>query len=360
MTMIRKMALLGLVAPALSISATYAVEPGFYVGGSYGQTNVDVDAGDFGYSGEHKHDFKIDGDDTGWKAYLGYNFTRWLGIEAGYVDFGGISDKFRGENFDLDLTGWDGFLVGTLPLGPVDLFAKAGAINFKPDLNYGGISEDDNEVEFAYGVGLAYNIGHWSLRAEAEGFEDNEVDDFYFLSAGVTYRFGGGKREEPVVAAAPVPMPEPVEQCPDADSDGVCDADDICPDTHSGARVGAIGCNCDYVLALEFGFDSAELTANDRAQLDEMVPILINPRANNMRATIDGYTDSTGPEAYNLKLSQRRAEAVANYLASEGVSVRDHFTTNGYGEANPVASNDTAEGRAQNRRIELRRTDCGN
>ena len=352
----RKLKIAALVAPALLAGAAYAAEPGFYLGASGGQTTVDKDAGDFGYNGPR--DFKIDDDDTGWKAYLGYNFLPWLGIEGGYVDFGGVSNKFRETNVDVDITGWDGFLVGSLPLGPVDLFAKAGAINLKTDLNAGANSEDDNDVQFAYGVGLAYNIGHWALRAEAEGFDDNEADDFYFLSAGVTYRFGGDK-PAPAVVAAPTPIAAAPAKCSDEDGDGVCDTDDQCPNTPAGTRVGSMGCNCDYSMNLEFAFDSAKLSAGDMAKLDEIVPILTNPKVSYIGGTVDGYTDSVGSESYNAGLSKRRAEAVANYLESKGVNLGSRFTVNGYGEADPVASNDTAEGRAQNRRVVVRRTDCG-
>ena len=66
-----------------------------------------------------------------------------------------------------------------------------------------------------------------------------------------------------------------------------------------------------------------------------------------------GHTDSIGTDAYNMKLSLRRAEAVKNYLVSEGISAK-RIKVEGFGEANPVASNATAEGRAQNRRVELR------
>ena len=74
--------------------------------------------------------------------------------------------------------------------------------------------------------------------------------------------------------------------------------------------------------------------------------------------TISGYTDSVGTDAYIMGLSKRRADAVANYLQSQGVQLAGRFTVNGYGESNPVASNDTAEGRAQNRRVVVSRTDC--
>ena len=353
MSAIRKILLFGLLAPILWANSSFAVEPGFFIGASGGQTFVDKDASDFGINGDS--DFNIDEDDTGWKAYLGYNFTRWIGVEAGYVDFGGVSDQFRGTSYDLDLTGWDGFLVGTLPLGPVDLFAKAGAIDLQADLNYGNSKANDDDQQFAYGVGMALNAGHWGFRVEAEGFDDNEVDDFYFLSAGIVYHFFRDK-EEPVAAA---PEPAPVEACPDGDRDGVCDTDDVCPDTAAGASVDTIGCNCAYALSLQFAFDSAELTASDTAQLDQIVPVLKNPRAGSMRGTVSGHTDSRGSDAYNQKLSERRAQSVMAYLGSQGVDISSNFTARGYGESQPVASNDTDEGRARNRRVEVQRTDCG-
>jgi OOP family OmpA-OmpF porin len=353
MSIRKALSILGLLAPALVAGSAYAVEPGFFVGASGGQTFVDTDADDFGFKGNR--DFNIDDDDTGWKAYLGYNFTTWLGVEAGYKDFGGVSDSLRGNNIDVDLTGWDGFLVGTLPIGPVDLFAKVGAISLETEVDTNNFSAHDDDTQFAYGVGMAYNIGHWGLRVEAEGFDDNEVDDFYFVSAGVTYHFFRDTAEPVVAAAAPEPVPE---QCPDTDRDGVCDGDDQCPNTPAGVRVDPIGCDCDYTLNLEFAFDSDKLSPNDTARLDELASVLKNPKLGTVRGTIEGHTDSKGSESYNLGLSKRRAQAVANYLQASGVAISDRFTVNGFGESRPVASNDTEEGRAQNRRVVVSRTDC--
>lgn len=352
MNVAKKVTYVALLSTALMAGSTQAAERGFYIGGSVGQTNVDMDAGDFGYNGNS--DFNIDDDDVGWKAFIGYNYLPWLGFEGGYVDFGSVSSNFNQDRAKVDLSGWEGFVVGKVPIGPVELFAKAGVIALKADLdtnNFG--SEDDNDTQFAYGVGAVYNLGHWGFRAEAQGYDDNEIDDFYFLSAGVTYRFGGSKAA-PVAAAAPVVA----AACSDTDNDGVCDSDDICPSTPSGNRVDNVGCNCDYVLMLEFALDSAELSMNDRARLDQLVPVLTNPKDTSIAGVIDGYTDNTGDAGYNMGLSQRRAEAVDNYLHSRGIA-KGRFIPHGYGESNPVASNDTPDGRAQNRRIELRRTDCG-
>jgi OOP family OmpA-OmpF porin len=160
----------------------------------------------------------------------------------------------------------------------------------------------------------------------------------------------------PVAAAAPAPAPA---QCADEDADGVCDADDQCPETKPGTRVGSAGCDCDYALTTHFAFDSAELTAEDKAELDRLVEVLMNPKLSFTAGEIHGHTDSIGSDAYNVKLSQRRADAIASYLQSKGLQTSDRLVTRGYGEESPVADNATKEGQAQNRRAVIRRTDCG-
>jgi len=80
-------------------------------------------------------------------------------------------------------------------------------------------------------------------------------------------------------------------------------------------------------------------------------------RLNFVDGEVGGYTDSTGSPAYNQELSERRAQSVADYLTSHGIS-GGRLTVKGYGEANPVADNKTREGRAHNRRVVVHRTDC--
>lgn len=96
-----------------------------------------------------------------------------------------------------------------------------------------------------------------------------------------------------------------------------------------------------------FAFDSAQLTVADNDALNDVIERLKAEPTE--KARISGYTDSTGSEAYNMKLSQRRANAVAAYLEANGIAC-DRITTQGFGESDPVASNATAEGRQQNRR----------
>jgi len=140
--------------------------------------------------------------------------------------------------------------------------------------------------------------------------------------------------------------------CPlDSDGDGVPDYQDQCPNTPAGAEVNSLGCQEDLVLRdVNFEFDSAKLTSSAESILDGVSEKLMTN--DQLRIRLEGHTDSVGPAAYNKELSQRRADSVKSYLVNQGFSA-DNITTIGYGEEQPVASNDTAEGRAQNRRVEL-------
>ena len=102
-----------------------------------------------------------------------------------------------------------------------------------------------------------------------------------------------------------------------------------------------------------FAVDSTTISPSFRAALDEVASSL--QRYPNSLVDVMGHTDSTGSDQYNLDLSRRRAEAVAGYLTMRGVS-RARLATVGYGEQYPRADNTTEEGRAQNRRVEIRIT----
>jgi len=106
---------------------------------------------------------------------------------------------------------------------------------------------------------------------------------------------------------------------------------------------------------VRFAVDSAELTDEGRATLDELADTL--KRLNFISGTVVGHTDSSGSDAYNQDLFQRRATTAANYLGDRGVGA-GRLAVSGAGESEPIADNATAEGRAQNRRVVLKRTDC--
>lgn len=145
--------------------------------------------------------------------------------------------------------------------------------------------------------------------------------------------------------------------CPiDSDGDGVADYQDRCPGTPAGAKVDARGCEIMGNVTINvttdhFAFDSAELKPAMKSELDSVVS-KVNASKGSEQLEIVGHTDSTGPEAYNQGLSERRAQAAADYLAGQGISP-SMMTVKGMGESQPVADNATREGRAMNRRVEI-------
>ena len=110
-----------------------------------------------------------------------------------------------------------------------------------------------------------------------------------------------------------------------------------------------------FVQNLAFGFDSADLSASDKAELDGVIANLAPHRPllrdNVAYLNVVGYTDSRGAESYNQKLSERRAQAVADYLATAGGVRREVMRVSGRGEADPIGDNNTDEGRQLNRRV---------
>ena len=100
-----------------------------------------------------------------------------------------------------------------------------------------------------------------------------------------------------------------------------------------------------------FAFDRAEIKPEFEGVLSEVADMLI---ASGEMVTIEGHTDSIGPAEYNMGLGQRRADSVRDFLAAQGVPL-ENMTTVSYGETRPVAPNDTPEGRALNRRVEIKR-----
>ncbi len=154
----------------------------------------------------------------------------------------------------------------------------------------------------------------------------------------------------------------------DSDGDGVADQFDKCAGTPAGTKVDGSGCplpaptvinntpvapvdNRTGFEPIQFEFNSSVLKTESYPILDKLSSVL---RENGGKVTSKGYASSEGTAAYNLKLSKDRANSVKTYLVNSGVNA-SQVTVKGYGEANPVASNDTEEGRIQNRRVETSR-----
>ncbi len=154
--------------------------------------------------------------------------------------------------------------------------------------------------------------------------------------------------------------PVNAEGCPlDADGDGVVDTADACANTPAGTAVDTRGCPKLFATAASFTLtgvtfetSSSVIRPSSYDKLDEVAEAL---RANpDVRVEISGHTDNVGSDEGNLTLSQARAESVRRYFIEKGVAA-DRMEAKGYGETKPVATNDTAEGRAENRRVEMSR-----
>lgn len=176
------------VAAVLLLSGPAMADSGFYLGGSVGNTAIEVNFDD-GVGGF----IPFDESDFSWKLYGGYNFDLPvinLGVEGGYRSLGGPSATIVSDTVGIDLTSWDAFGVAGFELGPVTIFGKLGIVAWDAELSLNGIdqgSEDDQDT--AYGLGASFNLGSFQLRAEYEMFDVGDVEDLYMLSAGFVYTF---------------------------------------------------------------------------------------------------------------------------------------------------------------------------
>jgi OOP family OmpA-OmpF porin len=213
---------------------------------------------------------------------------------------------------------------------------------------------DTVETTVALGGGLRWMLtDRFGLRAEARMLHSlDESHNDWLFTAGLNYYLGkldttkgAGVMTGAAMTAADI----------DSDGDGVFDDKDRCPDTPAGTRVDAVGCPLPVAkvasikLKVNFEFDSSVVEERYFSDLQELADFL--KRFTDLQVDVEGHTDSTGPESYNELLSQQRAQAVVDLLVNQyGIEAR-RLEAKGYGESQPVASNDTREGRAQNRRV---------
>ena len=173
------------LAATLGATSAFAVDNGIYVGASVGEANTDFD----------KEGFSFDDSATGYKVNVGWRILDWVGVEANYVDFGETTgDLDNGQlsgSVDLESDGinFSGLLF--LPVGPVDLFARAGLISWDSKAHLTGAvnaSDSDDGMDFSYGAGAQFRIWSLSLRAEYEVF-DISPDQVDMLSVGIMWTF---------------------------------------------------------------------------------------------------------------------------------------------------------------------------
>jgi len=280
------------------------------------------------------------GDSYGFNARGGYRFNDFLAVEALYEymdDFGSTVTLNNRTTGHLDITTNNFSLLGKVILptgtriepflvGGVGFLNANGSADF--DTRRAQVNGGSSDTEFAGRIGGGVDV--WLTEHVAAYVDSAYVmptstlsDLRYFsLGGGIKYSFAG-----PPEAPAPAP-PAPVAARP-------------APPTTKKI----------VLRGVRFDFDKATIRADARPVLDEAIATL--KRESGVLVIAEGHTDNIGSDAYNLKLSQRRAQAVRDYLVAGGISPR-RVAVEGLGESHPVASNDTADGRAQNRRVELR------
>ncbi len=204
---------------------------------------------------------------------------------------------------------------------------------------------------------VTYEYGKRQQRAQDQRPPNIDIDaqsNFHAVIASIGLQFPFGKvpptfQERPVEVVAPVAEAPPPPPPPKPD----------CRKPAPGEAVTLDGCGAGDVIVLNgvnFDFNKATLTPNAETILDQVGGELSTHP--DITIELAGHTDSRGSDAYNQKLSQARAESVRNYFVAHGIA-GDRITAVGYGETQPIASNDTDEGRERNRRVELRITSGG-
>ncbi|HIF9210031.1 TPA: OmpA family protein [Photobacterium damselae] len=300
------------LALLVSAAANAGTENPFYAGARLGNTFYDL---------KHADGVNLDNTNLAGGAFVGYQIAPWFALETGYTHLGsttveGTNEKVRTQGADI-LAKFSYNLTDN-----VDMYVKGGTYYYDTHTKNLGDAKDHGWAGTA-GLGVDYFITkNVSAGIDYQYYHDiklgQEKMDAHFVGATIAYHWG---------APAPV-VAEPVY------------VDQVSVETLEELK-----------LAVPFAFDSTELSAGDRAKLAPFEQRLQAQDA--AQIYVVGYTDSRGSEAYNQKLSVQRADAVAEALRSVMNVDGSRIIAEGRGETNPVASNDTAEGRAQNRRVEI-------
>lgn len=318
---------------------------------------------------------------VGGKYYVGTNTALYL--DAGYIN--GIESTIAQK------TVRDNFWKATV--GVEFDFGKT------PDADMDGVSDKKDKCPNTP-TGVAVDANGCPIDSDGDGVADY-IDDCP-AEAGLTSLKGCPDKDKDGVADKDDACPDVagvagLKGCPDADGDGIADKDDKCPNSPKGVKVDAKGCPIDTdgdgvydsedkcpteagpknnggcpvkepevkkeitadqiiiqnikATPVHFVSGKSYLTEYSKGILNKLIKILNDDKAN--MVNMFGYADSQGTDEYNMKLSQTRIESVIEYLTSKGIAANRIIHQKAFGEANPVASNDTEEGRLKNRRVEF-------
>jgi len=275
--------------------------------------------------------------------YGGYNFTDTLALELNADYLGDYDTSFNNNGATQRYSD----SIVAISLSPMyrlaikqefDIFFKAGPAYI--------IHDDEDDVVLTLGIGAEKQLSDdWALRVEYQYFDDFDdkiIQDLNsnLVTVGLSYNFGTGNTTASAAAAAatasmtqapsePITEPVVVEE--------------------EKTTVVVTKAHTESFSQGMFETNSTELSTDGKIALVPLIEVLkAHPQST---VEVVGHTDSTGAAEYNMMISKKRAAAVAAHIEEQGIDA-DRITATGEGEENPVASNDTAEGRAQNRRVD--------
>jgi OOP family OmpA-OmpF porin len=229
------------------------------------------------------------------------------------------------------------------------------------DVTHEAFDNEDSAI-LNYGVGLRYDIPYYGLSLKGDvrhliAVKNNENDFMYTIGLAMPL----GKKysddiapivpivqEEKEIETLPQTVEKPIVLPQDDDNDGVINRLDKCPNTSKGVIVNADGCVDTINLNINFDNNSTEIKRIYNDKVESFAKIL--QKNKNLTAVIEAHTDAKGSDSYNQTLSDRRAIAVVNALRTYNID-STRLKAVGYGETQPIATNDTPEGKAKNRRV---------
>ena len=328
----------------------------WYIGAGVGQSRATIDEprlrASLAANGETVTGFTKDQRDTGYKLFVGRQLNQYFAVEAGYFDLGKFDFKsstsgngvlngqagFRGVNLDL---------LGQLPLSQrLSLLGRVGMHYTKTNTEFSGnrllgstnTHASERKLNAKLGLGLEYKFSEaLALRGEVERYRLNDAvgnrGDADLYSVSLVYKLGRPASATP--AYQPAPEVAPVVAMP-------------APVVVAAPAPAPVAEKVSFASEALFDFDQSTLKPQGKAALDQLLSQLTGMDLE-VIVTV-GHTDAVGSDAYNQKLSQRRAEAVKAYLVTQGVETNRVYTE-GKGETQPVADNTSAAGRAKNRRV---------
>jgi len=347
---------------------------GWFIGGQLGYAVTDVSQKDINYFYQQSEleasSINVDDADTSTSVFVGYQFNTHWALEAAYIDLGEREVSFTGATTDRDAfydnaehvypqsaDGLSFAIVGSWPfMDNFKLSGKLGYWHWKGDYttfeNSSTVGDDSvNGNDLWLGAELNYRLSERTqLYVSAQRFR-LERDNNNAYSLGIRYYFGDEGKKKPVKS-------EPIVVLPlDSDKDGVLDLNDSCPDSNIAHQVDTKGCVImaeqlfEFSLTVYFANNSSDISSEYQEKIKALSTFITEHNVEHLK--VYGHTSAPGSKAFNLVLSQQRAESVSKTLVEQFGIDSQVVEPIGLGETKLLDSANTEKAHALNRRIEL-------